>query len=47
MFKVLGVGEMEVDARTYGLYVVFIELLDVVGEIKAADPDLSEPVFGL
>lgn len=47
VLDVSGVFEAQVDPRADCSDVVLLEFLEVVGEIVAADPDLSESVLGL
>jgi hypothetical protein len=46
MFEIFRVGEMEVDAWTDCVYLVFFELLEVVCEVIPADPDFPKVPFG-
>jgi hypothetical protein len=41
MLNVLGVGEVQVHARTHCADAVLLELRNVVSEVVPADPDLS------
>ena len=45
VFKMFGVFEVEVDPWADGVDIVFLEFLEVVCEVVAADPDLIEISF--
>lgn len=41
MFEMLGIGEVQVDSRADSCYFVFLELLEVMGEVISANPDFT------
>ena len=42
VFDVFGILEMKINSWTYCSNLVFLELLQVMGEVVATDPDLME-----
>lgn len=45
MANMLGILVTQIHSRTYCIYFVFLELVDVMGEIVPTYPYLPEPVF--